>query len=275
MDIQAILNYYCKYGLYQSNHDYSDKIKYIEWFYQFDIINRDIIIDYCTYRSLSGVKNSTINRELTVLKSAINYYLEHNNDADFNNKLNGFKLFEDDYIPRFLTKDECQRLLIASLHFNNNALHDFILLCLNTGCRSSELLKLTWNNVYLSDNYFIIRNSLSKNKKTIYKPINDVSKEAFKRLKQHNHYVFYSDRTGNNIRSFRRGFKLAVDRSGIGYVRIHDLRHTFASFLVKSGVPLYHVSTLLGHSDIRITQKYAHLAPDNLQSVLQQIPLLI
>lgn len=272
MDIQAILDYYSKNGLYQSNHDYADKLKYLVWFCQFDKINIDHIIDYCTFRKLAGVKNSTINRELTVVRSAINYYLKHNNDADFKNPFNRFKLFENDFIPRFLTHNECSLLLESSLHYNNHQLHDFILLALNTGCRASELTKLTWDNVYIDQKYFIIRNSLSKNKKTVYKPLNQVSIDALKRLKTHNYYVFYNKRTNKNIRSFRRGFEFAVDRSRLGKVRIHDLRHTFASFLVKQGVPLYHVSTLLGHSDIRVTQKYAHLAPEHLQHVLQFLP---
>ena len=86
--------------------------------------------------------------------------------------------------------------------------------------------------------------------------------------------VFYNHTTGKNIRSFRRGFENAVKRADLGHVRIHDLRHTFASFLVKNGVPLYHVSTLLGHSDIRITQRYAHLAPEHLHDVLKRLPVL-
>lgn len=276
MDMQFMVNFYLKNGLFDSVHDYDDKVKNIEWFYQHGKINIDMITDYCTLRKLAGVKNSTINRELTLLRSAINYYLKHHETANFKNPFNGFKLFEDDFIPRFLTQSECSRLLKATLHYDNYLLHDFIFLALNTGCRSGELLSLTWDNVYIDDNYFIIRNSLSKNKKTVYKPLNPASIDVLNRLRNnHNHWVFYSSRTDTHIRSFRRGFEYAVDRSKIGKVRIHDLRHTFASFLVKQGVPLYHVSTLLGHSDIRITQKYAHLAPDQLQHVLQFLPTFL
>ncbi|XID75128.1 tyrosine-type recombinase/integrase [Alkanindiges sp. WGS2144] len=274
MNVQVILDFYVKNGLYQSNHDYADKLHHLQWFYQHDHLTIDLLTDYCTYRSIAGVKNSTINRELTVLRSALNYYLKHNETANFKNVLNGFKLFEADYIPRFLSSNECTALLAATLHYDNWLLHDFILLALNTGCRASELTKLTWDNVYLSERYFIVRNSLSKNRKTVYKPLNAVSIAALERLRIHHHYVFYSKRTGKNIRSFRRGFELAVDRAKLGKVRIHDLRHTFASFLVRQGVPLYHVSTLLGHSDVRITQKYAHLSPDHLHAVLQHLPAL-
>lgn len=274
MSIKQILDFYFKNGLFESKHNYAEKFKHLEYFHEFDVITVETINDYVLFRRLSNVKNSTINRELNVIKSAFNYYLKHKHDANFKNSFNGFKLFEDDYIPRFLNASECSQLLQASKRYGNFVLHDYILLLLNTGCRSGELLKLTWDNVYINDRYFIVRNSLSKNKKTVYKPLNDVSIHALLRLKNHKRWVFYNEKTDCNYKSLYKGFKCAVKRSEIGNVRIHDLRHTFASFLIKQGVPLYHVSTLLGHSDTRITQCYAHLAPENLHECLNALPVL-
>ena len=67
-----------------------------------------------------------------------------------------------------------------------------ILSCLRLilSCRASELTTLTWDNVSINDRFLIIRNSLSKNKKTVYKPINDTSFDALIRLKTHRKYVF-------------------------------------------------------------------------------------
>lgn len=78
MNIKEIIDFYTKNGLFQSKHSYEDKLKYIEWFYQYDEITIDVLTDYCTFRQLTGVKNSTINRELNVIKSAFNYYLKYN-----------------------------------------------------------------------------------------------------------------------------------------------------------------------------------------------------
>lgn len=274
MNVKEIIDFYCKNALLQSKHTYKDKLIHLEWFIQHDEITIDVLTDYCILRQLDGVKNSTINRELNVIKSAFNYYLKYNQSANFKNIFNRFHLFEDDFMPRFLTAVECHNLLKSTLIHNNTVLHDFIVLALNTGCRASELTTLTWNNVFIQDKYFVIRNTLSKNKRTVYKPLNTVSIKALHRLKTHKHYVFYNESNDTHIRSFRRGFELAVKRSELGKIRIHDLRHTFASFLIKQGVPLYHVSTLLGHSDIRITQRYAHLAPENLHDVLKVLPIL-
>lgn len=275
MNIRLVIDFYTRNALFDSNQTYEEKLAHLEWFYQFDEITTEVLTEYCAKRRLEGVKNSTINREITVMRSAFNYYLEHNHDANFKNIFNRFKLFEDDFIPRYLNEVECRRLLYFSKKLNDTRLHDYIMLLLNTGCRSGELLSLEWDSVNLDQRYMVVRNSLSKNKKTVYKPLNLECVFAFNRLRQvHDNpkYVFYNPKTGKPIVSFRHGFKAAVEKAGIGDLRIHDLRHTFASFLVQKGVPIYQVSTLLGHSDTRITQKYAHLAPNYLHDCMKSLP---
>lgn len=175
-------------------------------------------------------------------------------------------------MPRYLTEWQANKLIKSSLDYGNNQLHAFIILCLNTGCRSGELTCLQWQDVHLDKRYMTVRNTLSKNRKTIHKPLNNKALLAFQSLENSSKWVFKSPRTDSHIVSFKHGFKRAWTRAGIGKVRIHDLRHTFASLLVQNGVPLYHVMQLLGHSDIRITQRYAHLSPNNLAFVLDKLP---
>lgn len=268
---RKVLDYYQSNGLYGSKHDYSDKINHLSFFYDLERLTVENIHDYCSLRSLQGVKNATINRELTILRSAINYYNQHQ-ETDIKNPLNGFSLFEDDFMPKYLNEYQCKRLLKACSEYSNKAFYVYIYLLLNTGCRSSELLTLEWNNVDLDRRFFIVRNSLSKNKKTVYKPINDQALNVFDELPIiHYKHVFYNPKTDNRYKSFRKAWLWALERSGL-YCRIHDLRHTFASLLVSNGVPIYHVSQLLGHSDTRVTQRYAHLSPNNLLGVVNQLP---
>lgn len=273
-NVPEIMEFYRLHGLYKSRTDYSDKFKHLEFFNDYQDITIKIINKYCSHRTSMGVKNSTINREITVIRSAFTFYLKHH-DVLFKNTFNGFKLFEEDFVPRFLDETDCKRLLYFTKRYENPMLHDYILLLMNTGCRSSELLTLQWDNVFLDKNYFVIRNTLSKNSKTIHKPINSDSFLAFRRLRSmypNSKYVFYNPKTHTHVKTFRRGFKLAVQRSKIGDLRIHDLRHTFASILVQKGVPIYQVSTLLGHSDTRITQKYAHFSPVHLHEAVNVLP---
>lgn len=269
MQFSHIISYYKQNALFQK-HDYPEKFNNLAYFNHYTHITYDVIIEYAQFRSLL-VKNSTINRELNIARAAINFWNKHNDD-NVHNPFNGFNLFEQDFLPRFLSESETSQLLNATKCYSNPILYHYVFLLLSTGCRSKELLTLTWDRIFFDDGYFIIINSLSKNKKTVYKPLTSKTIQSLKSLKHHHKWVFYNPKTNNSYKTFRRGFQWSLQFSNLGKLRIHDLRHTFASFLVKKGVPIYHVSQLLGHSDTRITQRYAHLSPDNLSSVLKNLP---
>lgn len=269
MNFLFILDFYLKNGLYQSKHDYPEKFNHLLYFAGLSQISIEHIHAYCDKRKADGVKNATINRELTIARSAINYYNKHH-DTNVKNPFNGFKLFEEDFIPTYLNKDDCQRLLQACKRYGNGVFSAYIALLIYTGCRAGELITLQWENVYLDEGYFIIRNSLSKNKKTVYKPLNDKARQVLQELKDaklSNQWVFVNVNTGTHYKSFKKPWATVLQMAQLD-IRMHDLRHTFASLLIQQGVPIYHVSQLLGHSDTRITQRYAHLGKNNLSDVV-------
>ena len=76
---------------------------------------------------------------------------------------------------------------------------------------------------------------------------------------------------GDRVKNVRRSFTTACRRAGIEDFHIHDLRHTFASWLVMNGVPLFEVSKLLRHSSIQMTERYAHLGPDHLHNAVANL----
>lgn len=270
MNLLDILDFYDRNHLQLTGVDYHDKLNILYYFAD-KSPNIQTVVDYCQLRSLQGVKNATINRELNIIRAAINFY-NKNNDDNVKNPFNGFNLFEADYLPRYLSPNECSRLLEASKSYNNEQLYHFINLALNTGCRSGELKQLTWESVNIDKRYMVVRNSLSKNRKTIYKPLNNQAMTSIQALHNGSQWVFYNEQTRQHRKTFRKGFITSCERAKLGHVRIHDLRHTFASLLVQNGVPLYHVMQLLGHSDIKTTQKYAHLSPNNLAHVVDSLP---
>lgn len=268
----AILDFYVKNSLAHTGVNYDEKLNHLLFFAN-KPLSIDTITDYCTYRQLQCVKNATINRELTLLRSAVNFYNKHY-DTQIKNPLNGFKLFESDFMPRYLSEQECQSLLTHAKGYHNPKLYHFINLLLNTGCRYGELIKLQWDSVDLDNGHLTIRNSLSKNRKTVHKPLNANALQSLQALKKGNNskWVFYNEKTMTHYVNFRKGFKNVLEKADLGHIRLHDLRHTFASLLVKRGVPLYYIMQLLGHSDIKTTQRYAHLGQNTLADVVQILP---
>lgn len=76
---------------------------------------------------------------------------------------------------------------------------------------------------------------------------------------------------GKRIANPRKGFESACKRAGIENFYIHDLRHTCAAWLVSAGVPLTEVRDLLGHFTVIVTERYAHLAPENVRAAVARL----
>jgi integrase len=78
----------------------------------------------------------------------------------------------------------------------------------------------------------------------------------------------FAHKSGERIQFMQNGFQAACGRAGIKDFRVHNMRHTCASWLVQGGVPLLEVSKRLGHSTIEMAERYAHLAPENLKATV-------
>ena len=85
-------------------------------------------------------------------------------------------------------------------------------------------------------------------------------------------FIFANEKTGLPSMNIFYSWDMARKRAGLGYLRIHDLRHSFASFLVNAGRSLYEVQELLGHADSRTTTRYAHLSRERLREAVEVVP---
>ena len=81
----------------------------------------------------------------------------------------------------------------------------------------------------------------------------------------------FARENGTEIKAAKRSFKTACRRAGIEDFHIHDLRHTCAAWLVSAGVPLTEVRDLLGHASVVMTERYAHLSPDNVRAAVARL----
>jgi integrase len=131
--------------------------------------------------------------------------------------------------------------------------------------RRGEILSLEWPQVDLENRVVRIDNAKTKHGEryipmndTVYRLISELSREKGTQL------VFPSHRNaGQRMLDLKKGFAKAVRKGGIPHIRFHDLRHTFATRLVRSGVDLVTVQKLLGHAKITTTTRYAHSFVDD------------
>ena len=210
---------------------------------------------YRVERLKMGVTKSTVNREITIMKKMFNLAIDWN--LTCSNPVMKVKLFsdKDTQKEKILTREEETKLLAEIPDY----LKPILIVALNTGMRRGEILTLKWEQVDLARR--IIRVRYTKSGKSRIIPINDVLLNTFlelERLNCGNVYLFLNPKTGLPYIEVKKSFKAACQRAGIEGLRFHDLRHTFATSLIESGVDIITVRDLLGHFSVRVTQRYTH-----------------
>lgn len=144
-------------------------------------------------------------------------------------------------------------------------LKPLVLVSINTGMRRGEVFNLTWADVDLKNKFVTVEGDGAKSGQTRHIPLN---KEALSTLQEWHKqspktgFVFPGQK-GARLDNVKKSWDGLLKLAKVEGFRWHDLRHTFASKLVMAGVPLNTVRELLGHSDIAMTLRYAHLAPDS------------
>lgn len=238
-------------------------------------LKRSDVRAYIDHRRVAGVTNGTINREVGLLSAAINY-ARREWDWDIPNNVEGMRLKEPEGRVRSLTASEAKQLVsVAEKSKRSPHLADFIRLALNTGCRRNELLKLRWEQVDLKTGLIHLEAKDTKTRRRRSVPLNDEARQAMLNLARFratycpaSEWVF-AHKDGTRQECIWTAFRHALRQAGIENFRIHDLRHTCASWLVSAGQQLPVVKELLGHSTIRMTERYTHLAPDNVRAAVE------
>lgn len=177
----------------------------------------------------------------------------------------GYPLFkEDNKQDRFLTKEEAERLFREVQKSPNRMLQFIVPLLLLTGLRKRELLDAKWSEIDLDKKLWFIPYTKSGKPRAV--PLSDAAVsilEAVPRYPQCR-WAFPNPTTLKPFVSFFSAWDTARCAAGLKAVKVHSLRHAFASFLVNSGRTLYEVQQLLGHSQVRTTQRYSHLTQNTL-----------
>lgn len=225
------------------------------------------------------------NRVLALLSTMISLAVAWGWRSD--NPTKGIKRFPEDRRNRWLNKNELGALSRALAAHKDKRFANAIRLLVLTGARRGEVLKSTWCQFDLQRGVWIKPSHHTKQKKTEHVPLSgaaiallsellsgaeeaaggkgNVSKDA---------YLFPGDAEGKSLQQLKKSWKTVCDRTGLAGVRIHDLRHTFASHLVSGGHSLPLVGRLLGHTQAATTHRYAHLADDPLRQATEQFAVV-
>jgi integrase len=170
---------------------------------------------------------------------------------------------------RFLTAEEACRLREAVAASRNKQLKHIVGLLLLTGCRVRELLDARWEHVDVERQAWFI--PTSKTGRSRHVPLSTAALAIVAALPRHKGcpWLVPNPDTLKPFVSIKNGWKVAIKTAGLPGLRIHDLRHTSASFMINGGVDLFAVGKVLGHASYQSTQRYAHLANDTLLAAVE------
>lgn len=225
-------------------------------------------------REKEGCAAQTIKHNFQVIRSACQWAREHGYSVK---DLEYPKLKVDNKRLRFLSIEEEKRLLkeldpktpLPSRPVFENRPdsekqarqdnYDLVILLLDTGARYGEIASLTWDRINLEESYINLWRPKVKNESIIY--MTSRVKEVLQRRSEvkQSDYVFTNKKGDGPRNHATNGIKKALKRANIKEFTVHDFRHTCASRLIQNGMSLYEVANMLGHTDVKTTQRYAHL----------------
>ena len=210
---------------------------------------------------------STINQHVVLLRRMLNLAVSW--EMLDRNVLTRIPLFHlDNQVEHFLDEQQVAKLVEVLKTDENRIVCQILFFLLNTGARRSEGLKAEWKDVNLEKRTWRIPATNSKSKKMKTLPLNPGAISVIEQLtsKDTSPYLFPSPATGKPFLEITRVWYRLRRKAGLpSNIRIHDLRHTFASTLVSKGRSLFEVQQLLGHADPRMSMRYAHLSMKAMQ----------
>ena len=239
-----------------------------------DIEKRDVV--QLINDQLPSYKPGSINRVIILLRYMFNLAIKWEVEGVSRNPTAGIPLLkEDNHVERFLSSEEAKALLIAIKNSKNPMLQHIISMLILTGARKREVLDAKWEDLDMERN--IWRIPTTKAGKARIVPLSDAASVLLIKLRQRKRcaHAFANPATLKPYSSVYYSWHTARNEAGLNDVRVHDLKHSFASFLVNAGRSLYEVQTLLGHTQIKTTQRYAHLSTTSLRSASNEISLAV
>lgn len=228
-------------------------------------INRDLLDRVTNLRKKDGVTNATVNRCMQLVSRVLRKAVSEWEWLDRAPKIRS--LPEPKLRIRWLTQEEAARL-VSELPQHLAVMVRF---SLATGLRKSNVTGLLWSQVDLANRRAWIHADQAKAGKAIAVPLSSEAVEVLRgqRFKHQTHVFTYRGQPVSQVNS--KAWRAALNRAGIENFRWHDLRHTWASWHVQNGTPLYVLMQLGGWASMEMVQKYAHLSSEHLAQYVEHV----
>lgn len=213
-----------------------------------------------------GLSAASADHHLKLIRHSLNLALEWGMVEK--NPAAGIKQFnEDNKIEHYLDDEELGRLVSVLRANEPPMVCQVALFLLSTGARLSEALNADWAHIDRASRVWRIPATNSKSKRVRAIPLNDHAIEVLDRLgtEGKSPHLFINLQTEDRLTAVNKVWGRLRIKAGLPHLRLHDLRHQFASFLVNAGHTIYEVQKILGHSDTKVTERYAHLSLKTLQ----------
>lgn len=232
-------------------------------------ITRKQLVEFHLSLKEIGLKGATSDHFIKIVRSMMNHAIKL--DLITSNPASKIALFnEPNQVENILNETQLQDLMAVLKTDKNIMVCNIAMFLLSTGARLSEGLNAKWSEFDLPNRTWRIPATNSKSKKVRSVPLNDSLLEILHSIQPspalRTGYLFTNPRTNDRVKTVHRAWYKIREQAGVPFLRIHDLRHMYASFMVNANVPIYTVSQVLGHSSTQVTQRYAHLSTETLQA---------
>jgi integrase len=241
--------------------DDKQKLRWLDRYlanWELESINRAVIDAITEAKQEEGCANATVNRTLTLIRAILRKCAR---DWEWLDRAPAVRLLKEPTRRiRFLNRHEA-RILLRELPLHLQTMATFTLA---TGLRAANVTGLTWEQVDLARKLAWIHPDQAKARKAIAVPLNDTAMQVLRaQVGQHATWVFTYE--GERIKQVSTAaWYKALKRAGIEDFRWHDLRHTWASWHVQGGTPLFALQELAGWETEKMVRRYAHLAAEHL-----------
>jgi integrase len=263
-----------------TQRDYTSIIKIIE----VELGNRKVAsveyrdIDKLHRRITATGARYRANRTVAVASKLFNLAIRWKLRGD--NPCKGIERNTENHRERYLTADELTRLTAALDAYPDQKTADVFRLLLLTGARSGEAFSARWEQLDLAAGKWVKPSAHTKQRKDHGIPLSPPARQLLQRIRAsqgdpETGFVFPSDGESGHVTTLKKSWREICKAAGIANLRIHDLRHSYASFAINAGWSLPVIGALLGHTQPGTTHRYAHLVDDVLARATNSVGAVV